>query len=356
MKILMIAARFHPHMGGVEKHLWELCWELLERGHDITILTDRYDSSMVDEEFLAMKNGVVRVVRLPLARISGRSLLSRIFWSNWLVRARLVAAAGLVHCHDFSVFIHWYLPLRFLFPLTPVFVTFHGWEGIVPPTRKVILLRRITRCLTNGNICVGHFIGKWYGTQPTFVTYGGVLMPQNTLGNPKYDAAFIGRLAEDTGVLLYLDSVLKLKERGGNIQVLVCGDGPLRNACEAFVRDNGLQVDFAGWVHDASQYAAQCKYIFTSGYLSILESMAMGKIVFSVYDNALKEDYLRMIPDYKTMMFVAGNSDELASQIEACLTNEKLMEQMTTRAKSWACNQTWGKVANLYEQLWRYKA
>lgn len=356
MKILMIAAKFHPHLGGVEKHLWELCAELLNRGHEITILTDRYDTTLVDEETLALPNGAVKVVRLPWTKIRPHSLLSKNFWSSWLLRARLAASAGLVHCHDFGVFIYWYLPLRLFLPLKPVFVTFHGWEGVCPPTNKTKILRRITEFLANGNICIGHFIAKWYGTRPTYVSYGAVQLPLHTPGYPQYDAAFIGRLAEDTGVLLYLKAVLTLKERGYLFRVVVCGDGPLRTFCEKFVHNNGLDVDFAGWVNDAPKYAAQSKYIFTSGYLSIMEAMAIGRVVFSVYDNALKEDYLRMMPDYKKIMFVAGNSDELASQIIECISNETLVTQMTNQAKSWVSEQTWVNVANLYEQLWRYKA
>ena len=354
MKILMISPKFHPHLGGVERHLLELCSELLSRGHEITILTDRYDSALAGEAFVAVPKGVVKVVRLPLMNISFRSVFSKEFWATWRVSARVIARANLVHCHDFSVFIYWYFPVRWLFPLKPVYVTFHGWEGVCPPTKRTILFRKITTLFTCGNICIGDYISKWYGTKPTFVSYGGVQPPKQYSAELEFDAGFIGRLSNDTGILIYLDALKILRERGVYLQVLVCGDGPLRHVCEAFVQANNLQVKFLGWVQEPRQYIAQCKYALTSGYLSILDAMIMGRIVFSVYDNALKEDYLKMLPNNEEVMFIACSSNELASQVEKCLGNPTLQLQMEDQAKSWSRQQTWDNVANLYEDLWQH--
>ena len=53
-----------------------------------------------------------------------------------------------------------------------VFITFHGWEEIYPVPVKNIVIRKISELLSNGNICVGEFIKKYYFTNPDYIIYG----------------------------------------------------------------------------------------------------------------------------------------------------------------------------------------
>lgn len=40
MKILFFARLFYPHIGGVEKHLFEISTRLTAMGHEVTIVTE----------------------------------------------------------------------------------------------------------------------------------------------------------------------------------------------------------------------------------------------------------------------------------------------------------------------------
>ena len=87
-------------------------------------------------------------------------------WQN----RSLIKEADVIHAHDVYF---WYFPFRFLFPFKKSFVTFHGYESY-PIRKKAIMVRKLSEYLANGNIIVGDFIKKWYGTTPNYVIYGGV--------------------------------------------------------------------------------------------------------------------------------------------------------------------------------------
>lgn len=349
LKITMIAWRFFPSIGGVEKHLLEVCRILVGRGYEITVITGRNDSALPDKEFLSLENGRITIIRLSRERKKR--------WLELFKRRELVKNANIVHLHDFAVFIYWYLPLRFLYPLKRLYITFHGWEGVCPPQQKTILIRKITEYSTKGNICAGEFICKWYKTKADFITYGGVHAEEAgkkvlaETGSKK--AVFVGRIADDTGIEVYLKATRILKEKGINLNLIVCGNGPLMEFCKDYVKEHDLDVQFKGWVSDPSEYIANSSYVFVTGFLAILEAFIKRKLVFSVYDNPLKEDYLKLYPGYTNkMMFVAGSPEELAEQLEIPMIDKNLVSEMTDRAYSYASTQTWNKVADQYEMLW----
>ncbi|KZN25031.1 hypothetical protein A4G99_00340 [Haladaptatus sp. R4] len=63
MRILQTPPRYHPFIGGVEEYVATLSHQLVERGHDVTVLCARSDSKTPVEE---VKNSV-RIRRLPVA-------------------------------------------------------------------------------------------------------------------------------------------------------------------------------------------------------------------------------------------------------------------------------------------------
>lgn len=164
MKILFIAHYFYPHIGGVEKHVLEVAKSLVQKGNEVTILTERYDKSLKDKETV---NGI-KVVRFSYPHIKLIGL--KFIWWNIFKNRKLIVGADVVHIHD--VFI-WYLPFRFLFPFKKVYTTFHGWEGIWPIPWQNILIKRMAARLSDGSIAVGKYIEKYYGIKATKILYGG---------------------------------------------------------------------------------------------------------------------------------------------------------------------------------------
>lgn len=347
MKILMLAWLFWPHVGGVEKHVEQVGRILVERGHEVRVVTVRHDPDLP----LRDERGGIEIYRYPKQRAER---WERKGVARWLMAERhLVRWADVVHCHDFYAFNYWYFPLLFRYPRKPVYLTFHGFEESFPLWRKDVLMRRLDTYLTRGNISIGEFIPVWYRTRYTYISYGGVDLPHETPPLPEEDRAlFVGRLATDTGLPLYIDALIRLRtEYGLRLRLDICGDGPLRGPIAEARDRHDLDIVFHGFVTDPERHLARTKFAFTSSYLAILEAMAYRRPVFGVYQNPLKRDYLLLMPGARRMMFISSSGQELAGHVAACCRGETALAQMTERAHQFAEDHSWERMADIYLDL-----
>ena len=203
MTIVFFARRFYPLIGGVEKHVYELSKRLIQSGHKIIVITENKDALPVHE---IIKPLGVEVYRITVSN-EDKNKKFRIWKEIWKLK-EIIRQADIVHCHD--VFF-WYLPLRFYFPNKPVYTTFHGYESY-PVKKKAVFVRKISEKLSWGNICIGDFIKKWYGTKPTIVSYGAVEIVAKKQKIKNNSALFFGRLDDQTGILTYLKAFQKIKK------------------------------------------------------------------------------------------------------------------------------------------------
>lgn len=67
LKILVSLLYYHPHPTGLTIHVQRVAEELARRGHEVTVLTARYDSSLPRDEQMLNGVRVVRLRTLPLA-------------------------------------------------------------------------------------------------------------------------------------------------------------------------------------------------------------------------------------------------------------------------------------------------
>lgn len=337
MNILFLSRLFYPNIGGVEKHVLEISRFLIKKGHKVVIVTEQ---SSLKTKLNEVVEGI-EIFRIP--KLKGGKLKKFKIWKWLWGNYELMENADIIHCHD--VFF-WYLPFRFLVPFKRVFTTFHGYEGY-PLKQKDILIHKISEKLSSGNICIGHFIKKWYKTNPSFVSYGGVDIAHGSkfVGQNKNSAVFVGRLDEQTGILTYLDAVRKIRERIPDFSLTVFGDGKFKEKI-------GKGVEFKGFINNAQKEIGKYNFTFASRYLSILEAMAAKRLVFAVYDNPLKRDYLRMTP-FSKYITISGSSSELISKISFYLDNIKEKEKKVREAFNWVKKYTWEEMANTYLKLWK---
>lgn len=321
MKIVMLTRRAWPEVGGVEKHIFEINKVLKQKGHTVDVVSSKD-------------------INYPKIKFFGLLFI----WLWMLRNIDVFRNTDIVHAHDVAI---WYLPLRFLLFKKPFYVTFHGWEGKFPISGRYRLLRKISEKITWGNICVGEYIAKWYGIKPTYIIYGAAKNSKNKIVNIKNAKIilFLGRLQEDTGLLAYLQAFQAIKERHPDTKILFLGDGPLKKEAEKYGRVLGFQKDI-------TPYLLRSRFVFTSGYLSMLETMAVGRLVFAMYDNPLKHDTLKMSP-FSRHAVVMNDPQELAQKIDYFLKNPKKEKDMVTNAYKWAHRQTWDKIIDTYLKLWR---
>lgn len=358
MRIVFICAAFYPSIGGVETHVLALSRELIKRGHSVTVLTESkpeywQSNGKSDNEANKLKSTVesrhfthskLDQIDIYYFKFGQPSFFKKFrIWYTLLLNYKLILSTDVIHCHD--VFI-WYLPFRFLLFQKKVFTTFHGYEGRFPPVEKSVQIRKMSEKLSYGNICVGDFIKRWYGTKPDYVVYGGTYPIQNSeLVNKseksKLKILLIGRLAKDIGVQIYADSLKRLKHDSFKFDFKACGEGELRYELEKY-------GDVLGFVKNTKEYIKKADIVMASSYLTMLSIMQLGKPIFAVYTNPLKHDYLFSSP-FAKYIYIYSSGKELARGIKSYKPNLRRLKS----AQNFANSQTWGKVADIYEELWK---
>lgn len=329
----MFSRSFFPQVGGVEKHVWEICQHLASEENKITIFTEKFSNNVKDQE--KINNIIVRRIKYRRLKIVG--LLQ--IWVYLLKNRKIIKASDLIHVHD--VFI-WYLPFRLFYPKKRVYVTFHGWEGVCPIPRKNIFQKRLAAKLTRGNICIGEYIEKYYGLKADAVLYGGVNLPKKGLRKKKGYWVYVGRLEEDTG----LPILLKALDETHGYEMHFCGDGGLRHECEKV----GIVHGFC----NPNIYLTRAEICFASGYLSILEGFSYRSFVFVCYDNALKKDYYSLTPFGKFLISSESKEEIIINikNIKRNIKNIKKYDKLRERSYVWVKSMGWERAVNEYKRLW----
>lgn len=332
--ILFLTRLYHPHIGGVEKHVEELVVGLSAKGFRVTILTEKYRNDLPGEETI----GTVKVIRIPIGE---NAFLKKFYvWKWMLAHVGILRDADIIHAHD--VFF-WILPLRPLLFFKKVYTTFHGYEGY-PVKNRRRLIRKLSERLSNGSICVGNFMKKWYFADPDSIIYGGVRpAKQNTAKNAQ-SAVFFGRLDDQTGIKEYIEAYALIKKKYPRFKLTVVGEGQLKPQIPS-------DVVIIPFKKNIEKYISVNRFIFVSRYLSMLEALVQKREVVAVYDNPIKRDYLIDSP-FNKYVHIAKNSEEIAQIVINSLKNPKTGEKMTESGYLWAKKQTWENVTNTYLRLW----
>ena len=92
MKILTVLTYYRPHTSGLTIYAERLARAFVKRGHQVTVMTTRYDPSLPREE---MMDGV-RVIRVPVAARISKGVLAPTFG---LVATKLVLEHDVVQLH-----------------------------------------------------------------------------------------------------------------------------------------------------------------------------------------------------------------------------------------------------------------
>lgn len=345
MKIVFLARRFYPLIGGVEKHVLQLSKRLIEQGHKITVIT-QYPKSREEGGYLKESEVFQGINIIRIKSGADGFLLKFKIWREVLKIREVFESADVIHCHD--VF-YWYFPLRFLLPRKPVFTTFHGYESY-PISKRAVIVRKASEKLSYGNICIGDFIKKWYGAKPDIVSYGAVDVPSESKKHNKVlknGAVFIGRLDAQTGILDYVKAAEIIREKVRGFELIAAGDGE-------FIDKIKKNTKVLGFINNPEKLFLEFRFAFVSRYLSILEAMIHKRLVFALYDNPVKRDYLEMAP-FSKYIIIESDPSKLAEKVSYYMRNPMEEKKLVEQGFKWVKNQTWDKLAQDYLKLWMKK-
>jgi glycosyltransferase involved in cell wall biosynthesis len=345
--VLFLTRLFHPHIGGVETHVYQLAQQLQKDGYQITVITEQFETDLAEYE---------RVEKIEVVRIPKEFITSKIKLWRWIKNnTHYFQDAEIVHVHD----VFWWIV-----PVLPIvrnkfFITFHGWEGTFPIKKTAIIQRNIAAKLSRGVIQVGDYVEKWYSTKPDIVTYGATSTRSNkirpvevikkALGHKNIfkTAVFVGRLSEDNDVRKVIELFGLWKSQDSKIKFLFLGDGPLRDECNRIGK-------VKGFVKNVDEYLVDAQVVFAASYLSIMQAQVLGKLVCAFYSNPLKKDYLKLYPQSKAMI-ISDSVEEAWVELQAFLKHPRSLNDELKTASGWARQQTWDKVVVEYERIWRSK-
>jgi glycosyltransferase involved in cell wall biosynthesis len=344
MNIIFFTSSFYPKIGGVEKHLYEISKAFVNEGSIVSIFVPKQNP---EYEIYEKKSGF-EIIRLKSSKIPYTSKIFIFFqYMRYLNR---FFNADIVHYHDNGTY--WGIggiarPFIKLFKIRE-YITFHGWEGNCPPDDTTVISRKKAEQSVIANICVGHYIEKWYGTKADIIIYGGV-EKQNLNECRSDDVVFVGRFDYDTGIWEYIKAWEIISKKNVNLKFILCGDGVYRNKIEEYIKEKQiLNIKILGFVNNPELYVKNARIVFTSGYLGILEAFSYKKNVISVYHNELKKDYLEMIPDSRNMLWIAQNTEEVVASFNEALKDEK----KKATAYNFSLENSWEKVKKDYYTLW----
>ncbi len=333
MKILFFTRLYHPHIGGVEKHVREISKRLKKKGHKVTVLTTKFDRKLTSEETIDR----IKVYRFYQPKIKFFGLIYTWFWL--FKNINLIKKTDLIHIHD--VFI-WYLPFKLFFPNKPVFTTIHGPWGTYPIQVKDKIQKKIASRLSIANICIGDYIPKNYGIKADLISYGATDIPKKHPKKDKNLIIYVGRLDKELTLKKYFKVFDQIK--GFNIEF--CGDGELMGKCMEYGKVHGFC--------DPTPFYKKAKFCFASGYLTILEALANKCLVITSYSNPLHQDYYQLAP-FSKFIICSSDPKKLYKQFVYYSENDFEAQKLINKGYRWVKRQTWVKLVNQYLKLWKIK-
>ncbi len=369
-KILFAARRYLPEIGGVELHIQQVIAEL-GSADEVTVVAEQDAPGLSESE----KIGKTLIYRIPLPNYHTQKWS---IWKWWVHHWRLIFEADIIHIHD--VFF-WFLPFRLFFFWKKFYITFHGYEGVGNPKVKQQFWHQLAEVCTEGNLCIGGFHQKWYGVSPTIVSFGAVdsaildrqetsrvvkaKKMKNANKTEDFDQTdhyslpsantiqivFVGRLAADTGILVYLAALGGL-QKTHNVNLDIFGDGPDSLLVKKYIAEHDLSATMHGFVDQAEISWGKYQLAFVSRYLAILESFMAGVPVVAQYNVEIKRDYLELSP-FKDWLITSATADEVEEATTWWLNGGNEANQKIWQAKAWASKQSWQQMTMNYQQLWQ---
>jgi glycosyltransferase involved in cell wall biosynthesis len=149
----------------------------------------------------------------------------------------------------------------------------------------------------------------------------------------------VGRLAAEKGQLLLIEAAARLLARGIEFELVLAGDGPIRELVEQLIRKSSLQsrVRITGWISAAEvrDEILAARALVLAGFAEglpvvIMEAMALRRPVIATYVAGIPE---LVRPGESGWLVPAASVGALASAMEACLSKPaRELEEMGENA------------------------
>ncbi len=292
MRILMVITQYEPVIGGAERQAKAISESLVERGHQVTVLTQPFPGMPEEQNIRG-----VRVLRRLRAMAAGPLWGLTYMHSAQRELNRLAAESDIIHCHQFYFY-------------TAIAGRLRGKGEAPPVVCKAINSSDITRM---ANRLGGKFLLGWSRNIDRVIATTAAIeqealqhkfRPDQIARIPNFvdteifkpraehmpadEWLFLGRLHADKGPDLLLKAVALTRGAAKNALVLFVGDGPMKVDLMAKIRQFGLEnrVRFVGSTNDPAAVISKARGVIlpsrSEGLSNVLlEALACGKPVIA---------------------------------------------------------------------------
>jgi len=250
MRIVMVAARYLPLMGGIETHVHEVGTRMVALGHSVTVLTTDPTGKLPAQEDV---DGL-QIIRVP-AKPRNRDY----YFSLGIFVRLLQCEWDIIHFQGYNTFV---APIGLLAAIrgsTPFVLTFHSGghssnlRKAVRPLQYALLRPLIRRCAQL--IAVSQFEADFFATRMHLmrdrfvVVPNGAWLPPPSVGLEKSGAEVphgehvivsIGRLERYKGHHRAIEALPELLRLVPGVRLRIAGSGPYEQSLRQLARRLGV--------------------------------------------------------------------------------------------------------------------
>lgn len=354
MKILQIVPVLV--MGGAETMCEGLTQQLLDMGHQVTVVSLYNDRTLLTER---MENAGIEILYLNKKPGLDLSILPGL---RRLIRK---VSPDVIHTH---LHVLKYAAAAGAFLGIPIVHTVHNIASYEEGSD-----RSINRFLYNRGIAVPVSLSREiqqsvmdfysYPSQRSPIIFNGVDLSRC---NPKSSYAFngrpvilhAGRLNEQKNHLCIVEAARLLKEKGFDFEIRCYGEGPLQETIETAIRKAGVQdrVLLCGVangifreLHESDIFILPS--LFEGLPMTIIEAMGTGLPVVAAQVGGVGD----MITDGVSGLLISPDARELADRLEQLLTSEALRAALGQKAVAEAQRFSAREMAQNYLALYQQR-
>lgn len=351
MKFVDVNPFFYPHHGGIETRMHDIARCLVERGHDVTILTGRLPETAEEE----MTEWGYRVIRL-------KSRLINVYNPPFISSKGVLESLQSINADVVNYNYRWapsYNKDLAKYDGRKIFTYHNMWgEGIGLQARLSEIndnMFRKTLDTFDHIVCVSRFVRDDLVRRGIPAERMSIIPP--CMEPPKISNApeenfilSLGRLVATKGLDNLIEAMPDI-----DTKLILCGKGPAEKHLRKLVSRKGLEdkVEFRGYVseEEKNRLIDSCKLfvmpsLFESFGLAALEVLGHGKpLVFSEV-NGLPETV------GKGGIGVPPNDPKSISEaVNSILSDDDLRHDLSLKARAQAETFVWNKYIGEYENI-----
>jgi len=385
MRVLLVSDFFHPSVGGVETHMYNLAQNLMASGHKVVVLTCARGKRC---GVRYLRNGL-KVYHIPRLPLSGGNTLPTIYGTLRLFRVvALRERIDLVHAHQTSTLSLECLIHARTMNLRTVYTchSLHGFADI--PSILLNKVLKISLINVDAVICVSNVskenmvLRASIPPAKTFVipnaVHTSVFSPRGKLSALSRSAGaghekaivVVSRLVYRKGIDLLAQVMGEVCLRDPRVTFTIVGDGPKRALLDSVVRERGLhdRVRLLGNLpHEDVIHVLEKGNVFlnlslTEAFgMAMLEAASVGLLVVSTCVGGVPEIFPRLArqsnKDEIGMILCAPKASSVLSAIDQALSFlPRTPKQVRKQHNLVKVAYNWENVASRTEKVYRFCA